>query len=224
MTVAGICVLEICRQHPGIADELARTIDGQVKKAWSWLDANAAFLGNANLAWSLYCHYGLERAGILSDVTTVGGADWYRRGARMLVDTQRPGGGWRVTAAMFPGAPEVARGDPVDTAFAVLFLRRRFQKVPGPVTGTRAPTLESLDAKADDAAVTACAAELARRGKAAVPDLLAALRSDVAPRRRAAVRALTAIAGKDFGIDPERPFAEVADAVRRAELWYLENR
>ena len=62
------------------------------------------------------------------------------------------------------------------------------------------------------------------RGKAAMPEVLAALRSEVGPQRRAAAAALATIAGESFGYDPAKDAEQNRDAVRAAELWYLRNR
>ena len=68
----------------------------------------------------------------------VGGkTDWHAKGARMLIEDQRSGGGWSSSQDVFPGSHlSNGRGDSVPTAFAVLFLRRRFQKNAGPITGS----------------------------------------------------------------------------------------
>ncbi|MGE3173868.1 MAG: hypothetical protein AB7O97_14685 [Planctomycetota bacterium] len=223
MTVAGIGVLAICeqalqqqqRELPGLAPRLLR--------AWAWMDEQAAAIGRPETVWSYYFHYGLERAAILCDREDVGGVDWYREGARMLVTAQGRDGSWQSEQRVF-GLPVGIEGSPVDTAFAVLFLRRRFQKVLGPVTAARTVVLDALGAQAPAADVDACTAGLVRRGRSALPDVLRALRSDVAPRREAAVRALRAIAGEDFGIDPARSADDNRSALRRAELWYLKTR
>ena len=55
-------------------------------------------------------------------------------------------------------------------------------------------------------------------------DILKAMRSDVAPRRRAAALGLAAIAGSNFDFDAEQGAEHNREALRRAELWYLKNR
>jgi hypothetical protein len=65
-------------------------------------------------AMLLYYLYGLERAGIIWDVETVGGHDWYREGASTLVALQEQDGRWT--------GPE--GWSVVDTAWALLFLKR----------------------------------------------------------------------------------------------------
>src|SRR5439155_11333373 len=57
----------------------------------------------------------------------------------------------------------------------------------------------------------------------AVPALLWLLHSDIVPRRAAAVLALFRVTGEDFGLQPYRPPAADAAAIRRAELWWLQK-
>jgi hypothetical protein len=161
-------------------------------------------------------------------VTEVGGEDWYKKGARMLLDAQGGGGGW-ISAPDFSGggfgaAPGGKIGQSVPTAFAILFLRRKFQKVAGPLTGPGTVTLPMLTAQSNDADVRSCADYLGRRGKEVLPEVLKALRDELLPRRRAAGLALALLAGQDFGYDPARGEDANGPALRAAELWYLKNR
>jgi len=72
--------------------------------------------------------------------------------------------------------------------------------------------------------VAACADELARRGKEVMPELIAALRSEILPQRQAAAMALVEIAGEGFGYDPVKDAETNRAAVKKVELWYLRNR
>lgn len=225
MTAAGIAVLAICRQALGGDGHLARRLDEQIEKGWQWFAGNAAVLGSPKERWSYYFHYGLERAAILCDVERIGDQhDWYALGARMLVDAQLPGGGWHSTTDGFPGHRlDRQRGDAVPTAFAILFLRRKFQKNAGPIT-PHVVTLAAVGPKSKPTDVDACADWLIGRGKQAMGDVVKGLRSDIEPQRRAAAKALRAIVGDDFGYDPARGRDDNTAAVRSAELWYLKNR
>lgn len=220
MTSAGIAVLAICRQAAG-----GETFDRPIARAWQWFEQNEKTIGSLREHWCFYFHYGLERAAILCDVERVGGdVDWYARGARMLVDGQLPGGGWQSHEDGFPGHHlDRGRGDLVPTSFAVLFLRRRFQKEAGPLTHT-VVTLANLGPHSRARDVAACAEALAQRGKAAMADIVKGLTSEIEPQRRAAATALVRVAGEDFGYDPARSAEDNRDAVRRAELWYLRHR
>jgi hypothetical protein len=227
MTAAGIAVLAICRQALGEESPAGKKLMLGITRGWQWFAANSESIGSTKERWSFYFHYGLERAAILCDVTTIGTqVDWYAAGARMLCDEQLPGGGWRSLTDGHPGHHlERGRGDAVPTAFAVLFLRRKFQKVAAPIT-PRVVTLAAIGVHSKPAEVDECTAELVRRGKAAMPDLVKGLRSELEPQRRAAVQALRQLAGDAFGYDSAQgPEVEAnREAVRRAELWFLKNR
>ncbi|MEM7201198.1 MAG: hypothetical protein AAF628_13075 [Planctomycetota bacterium] len=216
MTVAGIAVLEICAQQLG--DGAVPGLDEAVDRGWEWMARHRYEIGNVDVLSCYYFHYGLERAAILSDVTEVGDVDWYRRGAEMLVAAQRPSGAWRGLKEIRPGALP-GESSPVDTAFAVLFLRRAFAKVLPVYTG--AADLARLGDNAGAADVRRVAAALIRRGLPAMPEVLIGLRSRVAPRRRAAARVLVALAGRDFGYHPDRSAAAAAEAIKAAERWWL---
>jgi len=225
MTAAGIAVIAICRQALG-EDEQGTPLHKLLVRGWQWFDRNVAAIGSADERWSYYFHYGLERAAILCDVEKVAGQDWYARGAGMFVRDQLPGGGWRSATdggGGIVGAAQRGRGQPVATAFAVLFLRRKFQKVAGPIT-PRPVEITAVGPDSGDADVDTCAAELVRRGKAALPEVLHALRSEILPRRRAAAKALLGIAGESFGYDPARDPEQNREAIKKAELWHLRNR
>ncbi len=145
----------------------------------------------------------------------------------MLLEEQLTGGGWQSTTDGMPGGHQSnGRGDLVPTSFAVLFLRRKFQKTPtGPYT-KHIVNLANLGPASKDADVDACAQQLTARGKAAMADVVKGMRSDVVTQRRAAAKALTAIAGDTFGFDPlaDRDAEGAREAVKKAELWALQNR
>jgi hypothetical protein len=227
MTAAGIAVLAICAQSLGDDDDASKQCRDRIARAWRWLDANADAIGSPKVLWSYYFHYGLERAAILCDVKALpGGVDWYAAGARMLVAEQLPGGGWRSSKDGFPGHHlDRGRGNAVPTAFAVLFLRRRFQKEVGPIT-PRIVALANIGAHSSAADIDACAQALVQRGRAAMPDLVKGMRSDVPGRRQAAVAALRQLAGQSFGYDAGVDADDVRNraALRRAESWFLQTR
>ncbi|HLQ36386.1 MAG TPA: hypothetical protein VK348_01195 [Planctomycetota bacterium] len=229
MTTAGIAVLKICEQALTKPGRTIPEIDKRVAKAWKWLDKHATEIGKSEIPWSYYAHYGLERAAILSDVQTIGGVDWYRAGAKMFVDQQLGNGGWSSPTDRMLGhgagaGVAAGNGSPVSTAFAILFLRRKFQKLPTPITGISVPFLGMLTAETPDKDVTACGQALAARGKDALLEILNALRNDLPTRRRAAAIALHGLAGQDFGFDPLLDEAGNRSAIHRAELWYLKNK
>lgn len=77
--------------------------------AWMELWFSVTRNPNNGRAWYYYYLYGLERICMLSDVRYLGVHDWYFQGAAALITLQGSDGGW---------------GGAVDTAFALLFLKR----------------------------------------------------------------------------------------------------
>ena len=78
--------------------------------------------GRSPQQWHFYYLYGLERAGRLGGVRFFGLNDWYRMGARTVVDMQKPGGEWSTRSAH--------EGDPIlATSFALLFLSKGMSRV-----------------------------------------------------------------------------------------------
>ncbi len=120
MTCAGLASLAIARAH---LDEEARSrtppalrqgIDASLRDGWAALAGMWTVFENPNFeGWYLYHLYGLERAGILCDVATVEGHDWYWEGAIQLLLRQREDGSW-------PGYSIALH----DTLWALLFLSR----------------------------------------------------------------------------------------------------
>jgi hypothetical protein len=66
---------------------------------------------------NLYFLWTVERCGVLYNRRAIGGKDWYRWGAELLLDHQRPDGSW--AAGGYHGSIPV-----LDTSFALLFLKR----------------------------------------------------------------------------------------------------
>lgn len=221
MTVAGIAVLEICALQMDLDAGSLRHHRQMVERSWRWLAEHGKEIGDRRTRCSYYFHYGLERAAILSGIDRVGEVDWYAAGATMLCDEQLARGGWYGAEEHHPDWPRGPSGHPVDTAFAILFLRRKFQKVLAPVTGPRGCRSAGLPGEAGDEAVKLAASADAAEGDRHVPALLACLRSDLLPRRKAAVLALFRLAGADFGFEPYLAPGRQAEALRAAELWWL---
>ncbi len=66
---------------------------------------------------NLYYLWSLERVAMLYDLPTVGGKDWYRWGAEILVANQQPLGYW-------DKGNYIGTARPLDTCLALLFLKR----------------------------------------------------------------------------------------------------
>jgi hypothetical protein len=223
MTAAGIAVLLICEQALAAPGTRLPEVERAVARAWAWVGRNTNDIGDKRLLWCHYALYGLERAAILGDVDKVGGVDWYRRGAEKLLAEQQKRGGWRASRDFAGGRLDDGRGDAVSTAFAVLFLCRRFQKVPGAIT-PRAVMFAQIDDATPPADVEASVRAQVARGVAGFLVVIEHLLSDVPSRRRAAAAAAQQIAGDTFGYDPALDAAANREAVHRAELWYLQHR
>ena len=84
-------------------------------------------------------------------VKDIDGKDWYRSGAEMFIKMQLRQGGWHSKSDMHGGGGgRMGKGSPVSTAFAILFLRRKFRKTLGPITpggGARVAQLSALSDK-----------------------------------------------------------------------------
>jgi len=126
MTCAGLLGLAVGRgtfgkpetsQQPdaGIAAGLAFLAGGvgrPEKPPGPRVGGRGAYIGADSLG-DLYYLWSLERVAVAYDLQEIGGKDWYRWGAEILVNRQRDDGSWS----------DVWRTAP-DTCFALLFLKR----------------------------------------------------------------------------------------------------
>ncbi|MFH0944391.1 MAG: discoidin domain-containing protein [Planctomycetota bacterium] len=117
MTAAGISILAIC------GDQLSRKrgdIETGKTRGMAWLaekfDArtNPDPAGTPNERWLHYYLYGMERVGGLLGVERIGEHNWYREGARYLLEDQNGNGSW--STAYGEEQP--------NSCFALLFLSR----------------------------------------------------------------------------------------------------
>ena len=154
MTTSSISSLAICHHAltlnpdgtpresplPIYTSQLQRQVKRAIQDGFAWLDIHFAVDHNPPnnaAAWHYYYLYGLERAAALAERTLIGKHDWYIEGARYLVAKQKPGdvpqGGGRWSTGTLP---EYEPSDVLDTAWAILFLKkatRPAQPIPGPV-------------------------------------------------------------------------------------------
>jgi hypothetical protein len=79
-----------------------------LKRALDWWERGEDVTRGITGWWG-YTMYGIERVGLASGFKYFGAQDWYRALAGRVVDRQQPDGSW---------------GDPIDTAYALLFLAR----------------------------------------------------------------------------------------------------
>jgi hypothetical protein len=121
MTVAGLTALELALprspsgQLPARFADIRQRAKTALDKAWEYLERRFTVTGNPLGAhshhedWLLYYLYGVERLCAITGRDKIGDHDWYAEGARQLVSMQEDDGSW---------------GDPANTCFALLFLRR----------------------------------------------------------------------------------------------------
>jgi hypothetical protein len=95
----------------------ALTFLGQRLKAWMdrTKDRPGVTLSmmQADAMGELYVLWSIERVGVLCDLDTIGGQNWFAWGSELLLQTQKAAGSW-----------EAREGDSIDTCFALLFLKR----------------------------------------------------------------------------------------------------
>jgi len=192
-----------------------------------------------------YGLYAAERAGCLLAIRKFGDVDWYLKGARHLVSTQRTSGAWEPPA-------DVARmygryyDATVTTAFGVLFLARGTRAVSTPPHAVRGAKtgggFDVLDLRAGPRLSAAAFADLAAAALAAYerlgPDarqprrsrfallgarvvgpLVSGLSSARVARRRVAIEVLEALFGEDFDYSPEAPSEDRRSPLRMWEHW-----
>jgi len=99
-------------------------VEAAKRSGLAWIQRNYSVRGCPPAAgfWSvfhLYYLYSLERVGVLYGIKEISGHDWYLEGAVLLVRDQRTDGGW----LSYDEIPVV------DTAFALLFLKKATLKV-----------------------------------------------------------------------------------------------
>jgi hypothetical protein len=130
MTCAGIAALIIAsgqlgNRDAGVDGDSLRCCREQqqnpyIERALAWLTRNFSVHGNPNVDyWFSYYLYSMERACRMTARRFVGEHDWYREGARMLVNTQNFAGSWP------PDAEFVKVLDKnVSTSFSLMFLSK----------------------------------------------------------------------------------------------------
>ncbi len=109
------------RRDPKLAQALAkgglaRMVETAKLDGFAWLSHHWSVTENPQLGqWHYYYLYGMERAGVLGGMPTIGGHDWYREGGDLLLNAQAAGGSW-----------DSGKRDGIipSTCFALLFLKR----------------------------------------------------------------------------------------------------
>jgi hypothetical protein len=137
MTTSGIAILAIShdallrpKRLPRFDTALENQTSRAIEDAFCWLDLNWTVARNAGAGapnWHLYYLYGLERAGALAGRGLVGEHDWYLEGAKHILGMQKPDGRWSTGTL---GSGETEGSDALDTAWALLFLKRATRPAP----------------------------------------------------------------------------------------------
>lgn len=120
MTAAGVSSVQIAMHHLKKQNALPKSLRKKAKSALTSglariqqkLNGNFSFQ-DAQSSWNFYTIYGIERAMMLTKTGTLGGIDWYRKGASALLDLQNKDGSWGEKQEKI-----------VSTCFALLFLNR----------------------------------------------------------------------------------------------------
>jgi hypothetical protein len=138
MTTSGIAILAIAHDallRPKRLSRFDAALESQtarsIEDGFCWLDRNWTVAKNAGVNapnWHLYYLYGLERAAALAGRGLIGQHDWYLEGAKHLLGMQKPDGRWSTGALGHPG--EIEGSDVMDTAWALLFLKRATRPAP----------------------------------------------------------------------------------------------
>lgn len=123
MTAAGLSSLLICAENLAL-DDASR------EATWAAIDRGFVALGTLMKVGtdSLYALYGVERAGVLGRRALLGTVPWYAPGAKRILDDQARDGLWTGTYHRA-----------VDSALALLFLKKATAPIAGPVTGSSRP-------------------------------------------------------------------------------------
>ncbi len=130
MTAAGISSLAICME--GLYG----------KRAAARIAEHAAVakglveLGKKLIQWGydridLYAYYGIERACVLTGTRKFNEYDWYKRGASELIRGQATDGAWWSKDAKARRGKGWGYGPAIETAYALLFLRRATTRIDG---------------------------------------------------------------------------------------------
>ena len=130
MTAAGISSVAICLEGLHGKDAAA-----QVAKHKA-IGAGLVELGKKLLAWNydlidLYAYYGIERACVLTGTRRFNEYDWYKRGASELIRGQSADGTWWSKEASVRRGKGWGYGPAIETAYALLFLRRATTRIEG---------------------------------------------------------------------------------------------
>lgn len=109
--------------------ERTPAIDAAIRDGLGWMAARWSLEDDPGGGLPYYYLYSVERVGALLNERFLAGHDWYREGAEILVRRQRTDGAW---PSDLGEVNAIGSADVVNTAFALLFLRRA--TMPGVIT------------------------------------------------------------------------------------------
>jgi hypothetical protein len=268
MTAGCVGSVVICRSELAGTREMTDKLDADAERAvWdglAWLGTSWVPTGTltppTNLpprirdalgtGISLYEFYAVERAGILAGAEWMGPTDWYGAGVASLLERRTPDGSWTgydagLVVEDLPERKSAYR--PVDTCFALLFLRRGTVPVRrGAVTGggddsdlnfAEAAKLTGRDLEdflevvlsrwrrtKDEAVKKRLFDGATSAGPRIVEPLLVRLDFTDPPRRAAAHALLRHATGMDFGFNADASPAARDDAVMKWQDWWMSAR
>ncbi len=129
MTTAGMASVAICQDElwgsRRFTPDMRKLSRRSIRDALAWMQDNFDVQrnpGEPTGGWHYYYLYGMERAGIMARARFMGKHDWYKVGADFILSEQRSDGSWQRDQ------------DPqIDSAFAILFLKRSTSRTRNPV-------------------------------------------------------------------------------------------
>jgi len=122
MTAAGISTLAICAEAL-VGPEALKEVGKHDRVVLGQRRLGELLLNDGYTGQEIYTLYGVERACILTRTRAFNDFDWYHEGADILVRGQKDSGAWGDNAARGVTTGQ-GYGEAVDTAFALLFLKR----------------------------------------------------------------------------------------------------
>jgi len=130
MTAAGISSIAICMEGLYGKRAAARIAEHAA------VGKGLVELGKKLIQWGydridLYAYYGIERACVLTGTRKFNEYDWYKRGASELIRGQAADGAWWSKDAKARRGKGWGYGPAIETAYALLFLRRATTRIDG---------------------------------------------------------------------------------------------
>ena len=129
MTAAGVATMAICMEALH-GNDVTRLVKGSKRVGAGLVRLGELLLEDHYDDSEIYAMYGVERAAILTGVKSFADFDWYDVGATKLVREQKESGAWGDPLARGVATGR-GYGEAVDTAYALLFLKRATTGLPG---------------------------------------------------------------------------------------------